>query len=112
MNDPQRDGSCLFRGLIDIIKENSTQTLTSGYFVGGQRDRYICLWQNINLDDSMIDFSLHKKSGYDFEYIDQENVEQSDRINIEQNVTEQTLIIMTEKTLNINGGEEVKQSGG
>ena len=70
------------RGLMDINEENGIQTLILSYFVEEQGDHYICLWQNTNLDDSMIDFSLHKQSGYDFENIDQENVEQSVTANI------------------------------
>ena len=70
------------RGLVDINEENDIQTLILSYFVEEQGDHYICLWQNTNLDDSMIDFSLHKQSGYDFENIDQENVEQSVTTNI------------------------------
>ena len=55
-----------------------------GHFGEGQGDHFIYLRQNTNLHDSMIDFSLHKKAGYDIENIARENVEQSYATNIEQ----------------------------
>ena len=49
------------QGSVDINEENGTQTLILGHFAEGQGDYHICLRQNTNLDDSMVDFNLYKK---------------------------------------------------
>ena len=112
---------------VDKNEENYLQTLVLGYFAEGQGLHYICLQQNTNLDDNIIDFSLHEKTRHDFENIDRENVEQSDGTNIEQSYgkdieqnggeniqhkTKKTLNKMSEKTLNEVIERDIEENDG